>query len=40
MTVDIHVPEMGESIAEVRLGQWLKQDGDWVDRDDLLVSNQ
>ena len=37
MTVEIHVPEMGESIAEVRLGQWLKQDGDWVERDDLLV---
>ena len=37
MTIDIHVPEMGESIAEVRLGQWLKQSGDWVDRDELLV---
>ncbi len=37
MTVDIHVPEMGESITEVRLGQWLKADGDWIDRDDLLV---
>jgi 2-oxoglutarate dehydrogenase E2 component (dihydrolipoamide succinyltransferase) len=37
MTIDIHVPEMGESIAEVRLGRWLKQDGDWVDRDELLV---
>lgn len=37
MTIEIHVPEMGESIAEVRLGQWLKQDGDWVERDDLLV---
>jgi len=37
MTIEIHVPEMGESIAEVRLGQWLKQNGDWVERDDLLV---
>jgi len=37
MSVDIHVPDMGESITEVRLGQWLKADGDWVDRDELLV---
>ena len=37
MSVDIHVPDMGESITEVRLGQWLKADGEWVDRDDLLV---
>ena len=37
MSVEIHVPEMGESIAEVRLGQWLKADGEWVERDDLLV---
>jgi 2-oxoglutarate dehydrogenase E2 component (dihydrolipoamide succinyltransferase) len=37
MSVDIQVPDMGESITEVRLGQWLKANGDWVDRDELLV---
>ena len=33
MTVEIHVPEIGESITEVRLGRWLKQDGDWIELD-------
>ena len=37
MSIDIHVPDMGESITEVRLGQWLRAEGDWIERDDLLV---
>ena len=34
--IDIKVPTVGESINEVTLVKWLKKDGDWVDRDELL----
>lgn len=34
--IDIKVPEVGESISEVTLVQWLKNDGDWVERDEVL----
>lgn len=34
--IDIKVPAVGESINEVTLVKWLKKDGDWVDRDELL----
>ena len=37
MPVEIVIPSMGESITEIRLGQWLKQDGDWVNQDESLV---
>ena len=37
MPVEIVIPSLGESIREIRLGQWLKQDGDWVNQDDSLV---
>lgn len=37
MTVEIVIPSLGESITEIRLGQWLKQDGDWVNQDESLV---
>ena len=37
MPVDIVIPSLGESINEIRLGQWIKQDGDWVNQDDSLV---
>ncbi|MBU3683944.1 MAG: dihydrolipoamide succinyltransferase, partial [Phycisphaerales bacterium] len=35
--MDIVVPSPGESITEVTLGQWHKQDGDWVETDEILV---
>jgi 2-oxoglutarate dehydrogenase E2 component (dihydrolipoamide succinyltransferase) len=35
--VDIVVPSPGESITEVTLGQWHKNDGDWVETDEVLV---
>jgi len=35
--LDIVVPSPGESITEVTLGQWHKQDGDWVETDEVLV---
>lgn len=34
--VDIKVPAVGESINEVTLVKWLKADGAWVERDELL----
>ena len=37
MTVDITIPSPGESITEVTLGAWKKQDGAWIEKDDLLA---
>lgn len=34
--IEIKVPTVGESISEVTLVQWLKADGEWVERDELL----
>jgi len=34
--IDIKVPTVGESISEVSLVKWLKKDGEWVDRDEVL----
>lgn len=34
--IEIKVPTVGESISEVTLVQWLKADGAWVERDELL----
>ncbi len=34
--IDIKVPTVGESISEVTLVKWLKADGAWVERDELL----
>src|SRR2546430_17607339 len=35
--VDIKVPPVGESINEVTLLKWLKKDGDYVDRDEVVA---
>src|SRR5664279_2062382 len=35
--IDIKVPAVGESITEVTLVKWLKQDGDYVDRDEVIA---
>ncbi|HRF02901.1 MAG TPA: dihydrolipoamide succinyltransferase, partial [Pirellulaceae bacterium] len=35
--VEIKVPELGESIQEVQISQWLKREGDWVEKDENLV---
>ena len=35
--IDIKVPTVGESINEVSLAKWLKQDGQWVERDEVLA---
>ncbi len=35
--IDIKVPTIGESISEVSLVKWIKKDGDWVERDEILA---
>jgi 2-oxoglutarate dehydrogenase E2 component (dihydrolipoamide succinyltransferase) len=35
--MDIIVPQVGESIVEAAIGEWFKQDGDYVERDELLL---
>ena len=35
--MNVAIPSPGESVSEVRLGKWAKSDGDWVEKDDLLV---
>jgi 2-oxoglutarate dehydrogenase E2 component (dihydrolipoamide succinyltransferase) len=35
--IDIKVPSVGESISEVTLVKWLRQDGDYVDRDEVIA---
>ncbi len=36
MSLEIKVPEVGESITEVTISQWLKQDGDHVELDEII----
>ena len=35
--IDIKVPSVGESISEVTLLKWLKKDGEYVDRDEVIA---
>ena len=35
--IDIKVPTVGESISEVTLVKWLKHDGDYVERDEVIA---
>ncbi len=35
--IEVKVPTVGESISEVQIGQWLKQEGEWVDSNEDLV---
>ena len=37
MTVEVLVPEMGESVLEATVTEWLKQEGDYVNVGDVLV---
>ncbi len=38
MATDVEVPTLGESITEATLGEWLKQPGDAVGRDEPIAS--
>ena len=35
--IDIKVPTVGESISEVTLVKWLKSDGAYVERDEVIA---
>lgn len=37
MAVEIKVPTVGESINEVTLTRWIKEDGEWVERDEVIA---
>ncbi len=37
MAVEIKVPSVGESISEVTLTKWIKKDGEWVNRDEVIA---
>ncbi len=37
MSLEIKVPTVGESITEVTLAQWLKEDGDYVEMDENIA---
>jgi 2-oxoglutarate dehydrogenase E2 component (dihydrolipoamide succinyltransferase) len=37
MSIELKIPNVGESIQEVQIGQWLKQEGDRVARDETIV---
>ena len=37
MAVELKIPSAGESITEVQIGQWLKAEGDYVERDEAVV---
>lgn len=36
MSVEIIIPSPGESVTEVTVGSWLKQDGEWVEQDEAI----
>ncbi|MCX6337163.1 MAG: dihydrolipoyllysine-residue succinyltransferase, partial [Bacteroidetes bacterium] len=35
--IDIKVPTVGESISEVTLLKWTKNEGDYVERDEVIA---
>jgi 2-oxoglutarate dehydrogenase E2 component (dihydrolipoamide succinyltransferase) len=37
MPIEFTVPEVGESISEVQIGEWLKKEGDYVQRNEEVV---
>jgi len=37
MSIELKVPNVGESIQEVQIGQWLKHEGDTVRADESVV---
>jgi 2-oxoglutarate dehydrogenase E2 component (dihydrolipoamide succinyltransferase) len=37
MSIEIKVPTVGESITEVTLAKWVKKDGDYVERDEVIA---
>lgn len=37
MKIDVKVPQVGESITEATIGQWMKKNGDTVKRNEVLL---
>jgi 2-oxoglutarate dehydrogenase E2 component (dihydrolipoamide succinyltransferase) len=37
MSIELTIPEVGESISEVQIGEWLKAEGDYVTRNEEVV---
>lgn len=37
MSIEIKVPAVGESISEVTLVKWIKKDGEWTGRDEVIA---
>ena len=37
MAIEIKVPTVGESISEVTLVKWHKEDGEWAERDEVIA---
>lgn len=37
-TIDITIPSVGESITEATIEEWFKQSGDYVEKEDVIVS--
>ncbi len=37
MNFEVKVPAAGESVTEAIIGEWVKKDGDYVERDEVLV---
>ncbi|MCB0280201.1 MAG: hypothetical protein KDD94_11885, partial [Calditrichaeota bacterium] len=37
MKVEITLPEMGESVQEATVTKWLKQVGDSIEKDEILL---
>ncbi|HZM01803.1 MAG TPA: dihydrolipoyllysine-residue succinyltransferase [Candidatus Saccharimonadales bacterium] len=38
MAIELKIPSVGESITEVEIGQWLKREGDAVNKDENVVT--
>ena len=36
MSLQVKVPTVGESITEVTIAQWVKNDGDYVEMDEVI----
>ena len=37
MSIDLKVPPVGESITEVEIANWLKSEGEFIEKDQPLV---
>jgi len=38
MAIELKVPSVGESITTVEVGEWVKAEGDWVAKDESIVT--